>query len=247
MTRASLISETRPLRGGPMALVCVQRSSNRALAQRLAVLIGPRAGGVHISDDPEDIMTPSVALLMNGWGALEPFAALRECQLKFATPAIVVVNQGNGAMILALLRAGATDCVRWPAPFADAELLARVEARLTRPAENVRLDGASLMLTCGDVVARLTLLEFRVVHHLLQNAARWSTAEEMTTIALRAGHGSQGVLRVRIHAIRRKLEQESWRLRSDRKLGYRFDIRASQTVGLTTTRALLNDERESKS
>ena len=229
MARRPLNSETRSLRTGPMILVCVPGSTTRPLAQRLGMLLGPHVGSVYISDDPNDVMAPSVSLLLNGWGTLEPFAALRECQLKFSTPAIVVVNQRSGSMILELLRAGATDCVRWPAPSADAELLARVEVRLPRAPENVMLDLASFTLTCGDVVARLTLLEFRIVHHLLQNAARWSTTEEITTAALRAAHASQSVLRVRIYAIRRKLKHESWRLRSNRKFGYRIDIGTSQS------------------
>jgi len=221
-----------PCNGGSTALLCMSRSTTRSLSRRLERLLAPHVGSVQTSDDPEDVTAPSISLLLNGWGTLQPFAALRECQLKFATPVISIVDRWSGSMILDLLRAGATDCVRWPAALANAELIARVRTRLMTTRQNIKLDAASLTLTCCDVNARLTLVEFRLMHHLLQNAARWSTTEELTIDALRSGQASESVVRVRVYAIRRKLKQQAWRLRSDRKFGYRFDIDSSRPAAL---------------
>ena len=226
MTQPPSRAEPRQRRIGPSVLICVPRGAGtQPLAQRLRALLEPHIDNVQISADPETVATPDLLLLVNGWGALEPLAALGECKSKFAAPIVVVLNRRHGPLIVELLRAGAADCIRWPVP--EAELLARVEMRLTRAPRDVRLDAASLTFTCHDVHARLTLSEFRIVHYLLQNTARWSTTEEMTRAALRSGYASKGVLRVRIYSIRRKLKHESWRLLSNRKFGYRFDISSS--------------------
>ena len=217
---------TENARVPPAVVICTADPASK-LTRRLTSLLQPHVSRVHVSKHPEDVVTPSLTIVLHGWGSLEPFAALREFRLKFNSPVIVVVPQRAGSMILELLRAGATDCVRWPASSADAELLARVRIRLTPARQNITLDTTSLTLTCCDVIARLTVRELRIVHHLLQNAARWSTTEEMTTVALGSGHSSASVVRVRIYAIRRKLKNQAWRLRSNRALGYRFDTCSS--------------------
>jgi DNA-binding response OmpR family regulator len=141
-----------------------------------------------------------------------------------------VVNQRHGSQIAEFLRAGATDCVRWPVPDADEELLARVEVRLTRNRPDVRLDAAALTLTCRDVHTRLTPTEFKIVHYLVANSERWSTSDEMTTAALRSARASVNLLRVHIYSVRRKLKHEAWRILTNRTFGYRFDISSSHAA-----------------
>jgi DNA-binding response OmpR family regulator len=194
----------------------------------MRALLLPRFDSVQISHGPEELAQPSLLLLIHGWGTLEPFAALRQCQLQFAAPVVAVVSQRRGSQISDFLRAGAVDCVRWPGPGADAELLARVEVRVTSPPLDVRLDPGALTLTCRDVHARLTPTEFKIVHYLLANSARWSASDEMTTAALRSARASENLLRVHIYSVRRKLKHEAWRILTNRNFGYRFDISSSR-------------------
>ena len=216
--------------GEPRVLICVPRTGAQALTRRLRALLTRHVDSVAVSDRSEESAASSLSLLVHGWGALDPLAALRQYQLQFATPMLAVVTQRRGSQISDLLRAGAADCVRWPAPGADAELVARVEVRLAPAAPDVRLDAASLTFTCCDVRTRLTPTEFKIVHYLLVNSARWSTSDEMTTAALRSVRASENLLRVHIYSVRRKLKHEAWRILTNRSLGYRFDITSSHAA-----------------
>ena len=228
MSRQLLRASAHGQGRGTRLIICIPRARSHPLAERLRVMLEPQHEKVEVSASPGvAAANPDLSLLVNGWGALEPLLALRECQLRFPAPVVVVVSHRHQLLIAELLRAGAADCVRWP--VSSAELTARIEMRLPRIPQDITLDATSLTFVCHTVNVKLTLSEFRIVHHLLQNAARWSTSEEMTTAALRSGRSSESVLRVHVYSIRRKLKQESWRLLSSRAFGYRFDIQTSSS------------------
>ena len=211
---------------GPRVLVGFMGKRHEHQARLVSALLAPRLGDVRLSFGPEDVVPPRLTLLLQGWGDLGPFPALRECELRFATPVIVIVSQRQAMLIPELLRAGAIDCARWP--ISDAELLARVETRMPRSSSRIALDPVALILHCGDLRARLTPSEFRVVRHLLADSSRWSTTDEITIEALRPSGSSKNLLRGIVHSIRRKLQHEAWRVAHDRQRGYRFDVSASR-------------------
>ena len=221
-------ADLRPRLSATRLLLCVPRSGAQALTRRLHALLIPHVESVAVSASLDEGMASALSLLVYGWGALDALAALHQYQLRFGTPVIAVVAHRRGSQISDLLRAGAADCVRWPVPGADAEILARVAVRLLPAAPEIRLEAASLTLTCCDVHARLTPTEFKVVHYLLANCGRWATSDEMTTAALQLARASRNLLRVHICSVRRKLKHESWRILTDRKFGYRFDISSSR-------------------
>ncbi len=242
MTDKPGTSELRLRSTGPTVLVCVRAQRKDRRGERLSALLAPRVGEIQLSSTPEEIRAPELTLVVEGWGELDSFLALRECQLRFATPVVVFVGPRLRALIPDLLRAGASDCLRWPLP--DAELLARVEMRLKREPEEITLDSGALTLRCGAVHARLTRTEYHIMRSLLNEPSRWSTHEQIAKASLGRAR-SQNLLRVHIHSIRRKLKSEAWRLLSDRNLGYRF-VTSSQPGVETADSILSRDGRASK-
>ena len=123
-------ADLRPRLSATRLLLCVPRSGAQALTRRLHALLIPHVESVAVSASFEQGTPSALALLLHGWGALDALGALQQHQFRLATPVIAVVGQRGGSQISDLLRAGAADCVRWPASGADAEILARVAVRL---------------------------------------------------------------------------------------------------------------------
>ena len=220
-------SKVSPGGSGPRVLICAPRARSKILAARLFALLAQHFGNTQISTERVCHAKPELAVLIGGWGDFKPLPALHECQIRFGVPVMVLVTGRQRALVPELIRAGAADCLRWP--ISDAELLARVEMRLVRAPPEFTLDAASLTFRCHSVKVSLTLGEFHILRYLLRATASWSSSEKMTNEALRSARPSKNQLRVHIYSIRRKLQQEAWRLQGHRSLGYRFDVNSSRS------------------
>jgi len=73
------------------------------------------------------------------------------------------------------------------------------------------------------VRAILTPGQFQILNALLRQPARWLSSKELMKTALCSTRRDTTQVRVHVHAIRRKLGHEAWRLRGDRALGYFFE------------------------
>jgi len=176
-----------------------------------------------VGESPE---APRLIVVIDGWGSLALRDALERCEASWAGCPTLAVLARRGLNVAAALEAGATDCVRWPT--GSDELTARVRARLSlaRGSETplIALDSRRSTIRCHGVRANLTPGQFQIVNELLRQPARWMTSKELMKTALLSSRKDTTQVRVHVHAIRRKLRHEAWRLRGDRGLGYFFEV-----------------------
>ncbi|MET9296158.1 response regulator transcription factor [Streptomyces sp. NPDC003077] len=178
-----------------------------------------------------DLMIVDTSLpALSGWEVLERTRDLTDLPVLLLPPPGKVRDRVRG------LRAGADDCLS--KPFADDELLARVEALLRRagtahwsgePAgEGLRLvpDRRSVVWQGAEV--RLSPLEYRLLQVLVRNRERVVTTEQLLT---RVWDDPQGVGRDRVKfavlRVRRKLRRAAGPqppppVESVRGMGYRY-------------------------
>jgi two-component system KDP operon response regulator KdpE len=151
---------------------------------------------------------------------------------------IIVCGGQLGSSAIDSLNAGADDYI--PAPFVQAELLARVRAisrRLVCPSEQnqqiMLLDraidlGSHRIKGPGDREIRLTPKEFQVLEHLISNANKLLTHQSLTkSVWHRDASGEIEYVRIVIKQLRRKLEQDPDNpqyIRTERAAGYRFHL-----------------------
>jgi DNA-binding response OmpR family regulator len=153
-----------------------------------------------------DVELPS----LNGWEVLERVRDITD------VPVLMLTALGREADRVRGLRGGADDYLT--KPFANAELVARVEALLRDP--------TTRSVRTGEVECRLTATEFRLLNVLVRNAGVTLTPGQLLTHAWDdpSGVGTERVKFV-VLRLRRKLgwpDPETSPVESIRGLGYRY-------------------------
>jgi two-component system OmpR family response regulator len=168
-----------------------------------------------------DLMLPG----MDGHEVLDRLLSVKPRQRVLVISAVPEI----GARI-ACLEAGAADFL--PKPFAIAELLARVHARLRTPEPEpanrwlesgpVRLDLQLRRVEVGDSSAELPHREFLLLQHLMRREDRSCSREELLSDVwgLTFDPGSN-VVDVYVRRLRSKLDTPG-RIETVRHVGYRF-------------------------
>jgi DNA-binding response OmpR family regulator len=221
-------------------LLIVDDDADIAMALRL---LFERAGHhvTHVSDgraalravhqDQPDVVILDVAMpAMDGWTVLERIREISD------VPVLMLTVRGRQADKVRGLRSGADDYVT--KPFANAELLARVEALLRRapmhavPGDGVYDDGLVLV----DPVRReiridghhvpATPTEFRLLHALTSHADAVLTAEQLLSAAWDDSSGYRPErVKFAVMRLRRKMgwtDPVASPLQSVRGFGYRY-------------------------
>ena len=166
-----------------------------------------------------DLVVVDIAL--GAWNGLD---LLKEIRRRSDVPVIVATGSATGETDkIRALEMGADDYLI--KPFGYLELIARIHAHLRRRREAIsapeRLEVGPLML---DPVAhvtekngqplQLTVIEFRLLQYLMSRAGSVvTTAELLREIWGYDDPGASDVLRVALHRLRRKLEDEPARPR----------------------------------
>jgi DNA-binding response OmpR family regulator len=172
-----------------------------------------------------DVELPS----LNGWEVLERVRDITD------VPVLMLTALGREADRVRGLRGGADDYLT--KPFANAELVARVEALLRRSGGThwseeiyddgiLRLDPTTRSVRTGALECRLTATEFRLLNVLVRNAGVTLTPGQLLTHAWDdpSGVGTERVKFV-VLRLRRKLgwpDPETSPVESNRGLGYRY-------------------------
>jgi DNA-binding response OmpR family regulator len=89
----------------------------------------------------------------------------------------------------------------------------------------VRLDPDELLFQIDDQSVALTPKQFSILAYLIEKAGSWVTTNEIISEVLRTHHKPDtSLIRVHVHAIRRRLGEASAYLQSDplRSRGYRW-------------------------
>jgi DNA-binding response OmpR family regulator len=170
-----------------------------------------------------DLMLPG----MSGIDVLERLVAAKPEQRVLVLSAVPEI----GARV-ACLEAGAADFMA--KPFAVAELLARVRARMRVPAPGtgnwrltvgpVRLDMRLRRATVADREVELSFREFLLLQHLMQHVGRaCSRAELLADVWGLAFDPGSNVVDVCIRRLRAKLDRPE-RIETVRNVGYRFAL-----------------------
>jgi DNA-binding response OmpR family regulator len=173
-----------------------------------------------------DVELPS----LTGWEVLERVRDMTD------VPVLMLTAMGRETDRVRGLRGGADDYLT--KPFANAELVARVEALLRRSKGStrwsdeiyddgvLRLDPTTRSVRTGDAERRLTATEFRLLNVLVRNAGVTLTPGQLLSHAWDdpSGVGTERVKFV-VLRLRRKLgwpDPETSRVESIRGLGYRY-------------------------
>jgi DNA-binding response OmpR family regulator len=182
------------------------------------------------ADEPDVVVLDITMPAMDGWAVLE---RIREITY---IPVLMLSVRGRTMDKVRGLRSGADDYMT--KPFANAELLARVEALLRRPpmrpseADGVYDDGHLLVDPTrhevrieGKAVA-VTPIEFRLLHALVGHLDAALTAEQLMATAWDdpSGHRPERV-KFTVLRLRRKLgwaDPATSPLQSVRGFGYRY-------------------------
>jgi DNA-binding response OmpR family regulator len=177
-----------------------------------------------------DVELPS----LNGWEVLERVRDITD------VPVLMLTALGREADRVRGLRGGADDYLT--KPFANAELVARVEALLRRSGGThwsdeiyddgvLRLEPSTRSVRTRELECRLTATEFRLLNVLVRNAGVTLTPGQLLTHAWDdpSGVGTERVKFV-VLRLRRKLgwpDPETSPVESIRGLGYRYRPPAS--------------------
>ena len=176
-------------------------------------------------------------LILLPWTALplvrDALSSLRERDFTRHTRAIVWAERDAMREAVIALELGADDCIA--IPFDDAELIARVNACLRRPAAAAKpdqlvagpvvLDKGVHCLLIHDRLVDLAPTEFRLMAFLLENQGRVFSRDELLRRAwpkhIKAGHRT---VDVHVRRLRQVLEAFSCEdmIQTVRGFGYRF-------------------------
>jgi two-component system, OmpR family, response regulator len=143
-------------------------------------------------------------------------------------PIIILSARGTWAERVEGIDAGADDYL--PKPFAMEELLARLRAITRRQSTlsasvielgDIRLDLRTSTTFKGGTQINLTPLEFRLLHHLVQNRDRQVSKEELAEQLYAMNHEREvNAIEALVSRVRRKLGADV--IESKRGFGYRF-------------------------
>jgi DNA-binding response OmpR family regulator len=167
---------------------------------------------------------------MDGWAVLERLRDISD------VPVLVLTAHGKETDKVRGLRSGADDYLT--KPFANAELLARVEALLRRASDNtswsnqlyddgvLHLDPTQRRVYVNSKEVRLTPTEFRLLNALVRHAGAVLSANQLLTQAWDDPTGiGQERVKFAVLRLRRKLgwtDPDSSPIESVRGFGYRY-------------------------
>ena len=165
---------------------------------------------------------PDLVVLDINLGASSGLDVLREMRKGSSIPVIMLTALDSEEDKVRGLESGADDYLT--KPFSHRELIARIRAALRRsgqewPVQRVpetRLEVGSITLdlsehsvTKSGVPVSLTVTEFRLLHCLMSNAGRVvPTGDILKQVWGYQDPGGSDVVRVTVHRLRRKLEQD---------------------------------------
>jgi DNA-binding response OmpR family regulator len=176
------------------------------------------ASALRLFDDRQ----PDLVVLDINLGASSGLDVLKELRRRSSLPVIMLTALDSEEDKVRGLEAGADDYLT--KPFSHRELIARIRAQLRRSgqewparrAPETRLEVGSIVLDlaehsvmkAGQQVS-LTVTEFRLLHCLMSNAGRVvATGDLLKQVWGYQDPGGSDVVRVTVHRLRRKLEQD---------------------------------------
>jgi two-component system response regulator VicR len=165
---------------------------------------------------------PDLVVLDINLGASSGLEVLRELRRRAALPVIMLTALDSEEDKVRGLEAGADDYLT--KPFSHRELIARIRAQLRRSGQewtakrapethfevgSIALDLAEHSVRLAGQAVSLTVTEFRLLHCLMANAGTVvSTASLLKQVWGYQDAGASDVVRVTVHRLRRKLEQD---------------------------------------
>ncbi len=165
---------------------------------------------------------PDLLVLDINLGASSGLEVLRELRRRAALPVIMLTALDSEEDKVRGLEAGADDYLT--KPFSHRELIARIRAQLRRSGQELsarrapetRFEVGSVTLDLAEHSVRksgepvsLTVTEFRLLHCLMASAGTVvSTAALLKQVWGYQDAGASDVVRVTVHRLRRKLEQD---------------------------------------
>jgi len=169
-------------------------------------------------------------LMLPGMSGMELCRRLRREPATEKTPVIMLTAKAAEIDRIAGLDMGADDYI--VKPFSVKEVIARVRAVLRRVEkdevskyEDTRLavDFADMRVVCGDENVRLTRKEFALIEHLIKNAGRVSTRQQLLDDIWGYSYfGDTRTLDVHIRRLRQKLGDCGECVETVVGVGYRF-------------------------
>jgi two-component system response regulator VicR len=166
---------------------------------------------------------PDLAVLDVNLGSSSGLDVLKELRLRSQLPVIMLTALDSEEDKVRGLELGADDYLT--KPFSHRELIARIRAQLRRTGQDwtsrrapqptrlhvgpIVLDAAEHKVTKCGLPVPLTVTEFRLLQCLMANAGRVvSTAELLKQVWGYQDPGGSDVVRVTVHRLRRKLEDD---------------------------------------
>jgi DNA-binding response OmpR family regulator len=169
-------------------------------------------------------------LMLPGMSGMELCRRLRREPATEKTPVIMLTAKAAEVDRIAGLDIGADDYI--VKPFSVKEVIARVRAVLRRVEkdevakyEDTRLsvDFADMRVVCGDENIKLTRKEFALIEHLIKNAGRVSTRQQLLDDIWGYSYfGDTRTLDVHIRRLRQKLGDCGVCVETVVGVGYRF-------------------------
>ena len=159
---------------------------------------------------------PDLVILDLGLPDISGFDVLRQIRLFSSVPVVILTVKSDEADMVKGLEWGADDYV--VKPFRQLELLARLKVQLRKQipvgeeapiiCSSLRLDPSTYQLTYGGKEISLTIVEGRIMQHLMQNAGHVITHSRLAEAVWWEDHpGAIDSLRVYIRYLREKLEE----------------------------------------
>ena len=160
---------------------------------------------------------PDLVILDLGLPDMDGYDVLRQIRLFSSVPVVILTVRGEEDDIIRGLEWGADDYV--VKPFRQLELLSRLKVQLRRqisPDQEapvicgpLRLDPSTFQLIYGGKEISLTLIEGRIMLHLMQNAGRVVSHSKLAEAVWGEDQpGATDSLRVYIRHLREKLEAD---------------------------------------
>jgi DNA-binding response OmpR family regulator len=192
-----------------------------------------RSGLRMVHEQRPDLVVLDIGLPgMDGWAVLERIRDIAD------VPVLLLTAHGLQVEKIRGLRAGADDYLT--KPFANNELLARVEALLRRPRTSggevlecyddgvVRIDVRARRVTVNEQDVTLTNMEFRLLNVLVQHAGAVLSPNQLLSSVWDdpTGVGPERV-KFAVLRLRRKLgwSSDDAPIRAVRGVGYRYQVR----------------------
>jgi DNA-binding response OmpR family regulator len=218
---ADVRSEPRRVAGpGTRVLVVEDDAATRALVARGLEQAGYVVAAAADGRQALDLMAstdPALILLDLGLPDTDGFAVCRHIRRESRVPVVLLTARGAEEDVLRGFAMGADDYIT--KPFSPRVLVARVAGILRRVAERDRYERDSRLrigglmidlegheLRVGELAARLTPLEARLVHVLAANAGRIVPHGSLIEHGWRGEPAARSNLKIRIYSLRRKLE-----------------------------------------